>query len=68
MVDRVVPPEYLESLFGESVHDALATLRSEMDRTKQGGSSELMTTLIAYNWKALMGPFDVDPADVIATG
>lgn len=63
-----VPPEYLESLFGEGVHDALATLRSEMDKTKQGGSSELMTTLIAYHWKELMGPFDVDPADVIATG
>ena len=65
--DRV-PPEYLASLFGERVHDALATLKGEMEKTKQGGSSEMMTMLIAYRWKELLGPFQVDPADIIATG
>ena len=35
-----------------------------MDNTKQGGSSEMMTTLIAYDWKELLGPLEVDPADI----
>lgn len=63
-----VPNEYLESLFGEKVHGALATLTAEMDRTKAGESSELMTTLIAYRFTELLGPFQTDPADIIATG
>lgn len=63
-----IPPEYLESLFGPKVHDALDHLKGEMAKVRNGGSSELMTTLIAYKWQELLGPFTVDPADVIATG
>ncbi|MEE8362926.1 MAG: 4Fe-4S dicluster domain-containing protein [Dehalococcoidia bacterium] len=58
-----IPPEYLEQQFGPDVHDALATLRREMDTMRAGGSSELMTTLIAYKWSELLGPFTADPAD-----
>lgn len=59
-----IPPEYLESLFGTDVHSALATLRTEMDTTRNGGSSELMDTLVAYHWSEMFKPFDRDPADV----
>ena len=57
-----IPPEYLESLFGPNVHDALATLKSEMQTVRDGGSSEMLKTLIAYKWQELLGPFTVDPA------
>jgi hypothetical protein len=57
-----IPPEYLESLFGPGVHAALDTLKSEMERVREGGSSEMLKTLIAYKWKELLGPFTVDPA------
>jgi DMSO reductase family type II enzyme iron-sulfur subunit len=63
-----IPPDYLESLFGKKVHDALDTLKGEMKVVRDGGSSELMTTLIAYQWQELLGPFDADPARIIATG
>jgi len=59
-----IPPEYLESLFGPRVHEALAKLRSEIERVREGGSSELLDTLIVYRWKALFGPFDKEPAVV----
>ncbi len=61
-----VPPEYLESLFGPGVHEALATLRREMDRVRGGGSSELLDALIVYQWKTLFGPFGKEPAVVSA--
>ena len=57
-----IPPEYLESLFGPRVHGALATLKSEMDSVREGGTSEMLTTLIAYKWQELLVPFTVDPA------
>jgi len=63
-----IPPEYLEGLFGEEVHGALDTLKGEMDKVRDGGTSELMKTLIAYKWQELLGPFTVDPADIIAKG
>jgi ethylbenzene hydroxylase subunit beta/complex iron-sulfur molybdoenzyme family reductase subunit beta len=63
-----IPPEYLQGLFGEEVHGALETLQSEMDKVREGGSSELMKTLIAYKWQELLGPFTADPADIIAKG
>ena len=63
-----IPPEELEALFGPEVHDALATMQSEMDKVRDGGSCELMKTLIAYKWQELLGPFTADPADIIATG
>jgi hypothetical protein len=63
-----IPPEYLEGLFGEEVHDVLKKLQSEMDKVREGGSSDLMKTLIAYKWHELLGPFTADPADIIAKG
>lgn len=59
-----IPPEYLESLFGPKVHTALDTLRSEMETVRAGGSSEILDTLIVYNWLDLFGPFTNDPADL----
>lgn len=57
-----IPPEYLESLFGPDVHQALATLKSELEKVRNGGISEILDTLIAYKWQSLLGPFTVDPA------
>jgi len=59
-----IPAEYLEAQFGPQVHQALATLSSEMQKVRDGGSSEMLSTLIAYKWKELLGPFTVDPADL----
>ncbi|WP_254767403.1 4Fe-4S dicluster domain-containing protein [Salinilacihabitans rarus] len=42
--DRI-PPAYLEELFGEDVHDALATLERERERVRSGQESELMELL-----------------------
>ena len=58
-----IPSEYLESLFGDGVHDALATLKSEMETVRSGGQSEILTMLIAYRWHELLGPFTTDPVD-----
>jgi hypothetical protein len=35
-----------------------------MDKVREGGSSELMKTLIAYKWQELLGPFTADPAEI----
>ncbi len=59
-----IPPEYLESLFGPNVGPALETLKTEMAKTKKGGKSKLMDTLIAYWWKDMFKPFDRDPAKI----
>ncbi len=58
-----IPTEYLERLFGPRVNQALATLRSEMDKVRAGGRSELMDILIAYKWHEMFRPFDKDPAE-----
>ncbi|HQW50636.1 MAG TPA: hypothetical protein PL082_01155, partial [Tepidiformaceae bacterium] len=63
-----IPPEYLESLFGAGVHSALDTLKSEMDSVRNGGKSEMLSTLIAYKWQELLGPFTVDPATLTPNG
>jgi ethylbenzene hydroxylase subunit beta/complex iron-sulfur molybdoenzyme family reductase subunit beta len=60
-----IPTEYLESLFGPRVKTALDTLRGEMAKAREGGSSELMDILIAYVWKDMFKPFDRDPADIV---
>ena len=44
-----IPVEYLEKLFGKEVHQALKTLKTEMEKRKRGEQSELMDILIAYN-------------------
>jgi DMSO reductase family type II enzyme iron-sulfur subunit len=45
-----IPVEYLASLFGERVGEALATLEAERTKRRRGESSELMDLLIAYDW------------------
>ncbi len=61
---RRIPLSYLESLFGPRVGPALRTLEEEMVKRRRGERSELMETLIAYQWKELLGPFDRDPATI----
>ena len=63
--ERRIPLSYLESLFGTQVGTALRTLESEIDKRKQGQPSELITTLIAYQWKEMLGPFTRDPAEIV---
>ena len=59
-----IPTEYLEGLFGLKVRTALDTLRTEMTKTREGGKSKLMDTLIAYWWKDMFKPYDRDPAEI----
>jgi steroid C-25 hydroxylase beta subunit len=61
---RRIPLAYLESLFGADAGPALRTLEEEMAKRRRGQPSELMDTLIAYQWKELLGPFDRDPATI----
>ena len=46
------------------MQSALSTLTAEMEKTRSGGKSELMDTLIAYWWKDMFKPFDRDPAEI----
>jgi hypothetical protein len=48
-----VPTEYLRSLFGQEVDEALITLQFEMERKQEGKESRLMDILIAKEWKSL---------------
>jgi steroid C-25 hydroxylase beta subunit len=58
-----IPPEYLRSLFGPSVDDALATLRGEMEKRRRGEPSEILEALIVYRWPDHIFPdFPRDPA------
>jgi DMSO reductase family type II enzyme iron-sulfur subunit len=59
-----IPPAYLKYLFGDKVEAALDKLKAEMAKTKAGGKSEILDTLIAYEWKSLFGPFTKDPAEL----
>lgn len=59
-----VPDEYLVSLFGPKVLDALATVKAERERKRITGKSELMDLLIAYEWKSMFGGLDRDPSTV----
>jgi len=43
-----IPIEYLESLFGPEVRNALDVLATEMTKRRNGQSSDLMETLIGY--------------------
>jgi len=43
-----IPIEYLESLFGPAVNDALKILGEEMEKRRAGHPSELTDTLIGY--------------------
>ena len=59
-----IPDEYLESLFGPVVHDALATLKAEMEKTSAGGKSELMDLLISRKWIDMFKGFQRDPSSI----
>ncbi len=59
-----IPTGYLEYLFGKDVNQALATLEAEMAKTQAGGKSEILDTLIVYEWKGLFGPLQGDPAKI----
>jgi ethylbenzene hydroxylase subunit beta/complex iron-sulfur molybdoenzyme family reductase subunit beta len=61
---RRLPGDYLESLFGPRVKRALQTLEGEISKRREGNPSELMETLIAYDWKEMLGPFTRDPAEL----
>jgi len=61
--DRI-PLDYLEGLFGPRVGSALTTLKDEMAKTRGGGKSELMDTLIVYHWNQMFAGFDRDPASI----
>jgi hypothetical protein len=39
-----------------------------MKKTKEGGQSDLMDLLIAYEWKELFSEFTVDPVDIEQAG
>ena len=57
--DPRVPTEYLRSLFGEEVDEALITLQYEMEKKQEGKESRLMDILIAKEWKSLFNIPDV---------
>lgn len=59
-----IPDELLEEQFGAEVHQALATLKAEMTKTREGGQSDLMDLLIVYKWKDLFSEFTVDPVTI----
>jgi hypothetical protein len=59
-----IPKEYLESLFGPEVHRVLDTLKAEIARTRQGEKSEILDTLIAYQWKSMFGGLARDPGQL----
>jgi ethylbenzene hydroxylase subunit beta/complex iron-sulfur molybdoenzyme family reductase subunit beta len=61
---RRLPIEYLESLFGPRVRQALDALERGISERRHGRPSQLMKTLIAYDWKEMLGPFTRDPAEL----
>tara|TARA_B100002003_G_scaffold234425_1_gene248309 strand:- start:5633 stop:6655 length:1023 start_codon:yes stop_codon:yes gene_type:complete len=59
-----IPDEYLISLFGDRVLEALETVKAEMEKTRSGEKSELMDILIARRWPDLFPDHDKDPAAI----
>ncbi len=61
---RRIPMEYLRGLFGPGVDAALETLESELARVRRGGGrSEILDTLIVYQWPEQIFPdFQQNPA------
>jgi ethylbenzene hydroxylase subunit beta/complex iron-sulfur molybdoenzyme family reductase subunit beta len=56
-----IPREYLESLFGSDVNRVLDMIKAEIEKTRRGEKSEMLDTLIAYEWKSMFGGFTRDP-------
>lgn len=63
-----IPMEYLESLFGKHVHQALALLMDEREKNRNGEKSELMDLLIARDWLKMFGPFNKHPRSIEKVG
>jgi DMSO reductase family type II enzyme iron-sulfur subunit len=63
--ERRLPTAYLESLFGPEAGQARRTLEEHLARRRRGEASELLDTLIAYDWKELLGPFSADPSEIV---
>lgn len=63
-----IPLEYLESLFGKDVHQALALLMDEREKNRSGQKSELMDLLIARDWLKMFGPFHKHPRSIEKVG
>lgn len=61
---RRIPREHLESKFGPAVNKALETLETEIEKRRNGGSSELLDALILYQWKDALGHLQRDPAEI----
>lgn len=59
-----IPREYLESLFGAEVNGVLDRLKQEIAKTRGGEKSEILDTLIAYEWKSMFGGFTRDPGEL----
>jgi ethylbenzene hydroxylase subunit beta/complex iron-sulfur molybdoenzyme family reductase subunit beta len=57
-----IPMAYLRYLFGPEVEKALETMKTEMEKVRNGGKSELMDILIAREWAGMFKPFTTDPA------
>ncbi|TAK72076.1 MAG: respiratory nitrate reductase subunit beta, partial [Dehalococcoidia bacterium] len=62
--DRI-PASYLESLFGQPVHGAVDTLKTEMAKRRSGQPSELMDLLVMYRFEEALGHLRRDPADIV---
>jgi ethylbenzene hydroxylase subunit beta/complex iron-sulfur molybdoenzyme family reductase subunit beta len=58
--------DYLRSLFGPQVDDALACLKEEINKKARKEDSELMDILIVRRWQELLGSFIKDPSEVQA--
>jgi len=59
-----IPADYLETLFGESVHAALVLLSDEREKNRKGEKSELMDLLISREWIKMFGPFSEHPRSI----
>jgi ethylbenzene hydroxylase subunit beta/complex iron-sulfur molybdoenzyme family reductase subunit beta len=61
-----IPTDYLRSLFGPGVDNALACLNDEIVKKRNKEESELMNILIVRRWQELLGEFPKDPSEVQA--
>jgi ethylbenzene hydroxylase subunit beta/complex iron-sulfur molybdoenzyme family reductase subunit beta len=59
-----IPDDYLERQFGPRVHQALATLKAEMAKKRNGEGSDLMDMLIVYKWQELFPNLARDPVEI----
>ncbi|WP_290596499.1 4Fe-4S dicluster domain-containing protein [Archaeoglobus sp. JdFR-39] len=64
-----IPLDYLKTLFGDGVEDALSTIREEREKMRRGERSELMEILIGFRWPDdFFKPFVKHPDEVFVRG